>query len=330
MRRDRRQLEPAAHGPDDDALGDNSPCRWLCRQIGRIALSTLAVLVVLSWLLVGRLLSLQTLASPAVLSVLTWAVVVALFVQLLSSTVCGLSRTLQDELHHGYAGFGQSLLDVVAVFTVTMLAAAICGGWAASSTVLRPRRCALLPVIAVVLLHTVFVATKVVAMTWAVTIDESGSKAGSSSSDSPESCAVSILASKWLLSAAQMSVVLTAAWSSRIWAQATPERLKAAERNLVEARVNGRLFRQRVVAGIGTLEAGPGSSAAVDRSLPCGESQSENTQTIVLIHGLGAGNGLWCENIEALSARHRLLCVEWRGCGRSDRPKFTARTYGET
>lgn len=294
------------------------------------------VLLVVSWLLVGRLLSLQTLASPVVLSGLTWAGVVGLYAQLLGSTTCGLSQALNNELNHGYTGFEKSLLDAVGVFTVATLAAAICGGWAASSTILRPRRCALLPVIAVVMLHTAFGTAKAVAMHRAGTrttqglVEGSASDTGSGSISSTESCALSMVASGWLLGAAQTSVLLTAVWSSRIWAQATPERLKAAERNLVEARVNGRPFRQRVVAGIGTLEAGPGGSAAIDQSLPCGETQSESAEVIVLIHGLGAGNGLWCENIEALSARHRLLCIEWRGCGRSHRPTFDARTYSET
>lgn len=296
-------------------------------------LGTLGVLLVISWLLVGQLLSLQTLVPPAVLSVLTWAAVVGLYVQLIASTACGLSQTLNYEVHHGYTGFEQSSLDVLGVCTAATVAAAICGGWAASSTILRPRRCALLPVVAVVLLHTAFAATKAIAMHRASTRTTHGnasSDTGSGSIGSAESCALSMTASGWFLSATQTSVVLTAAWSSRIWAQATPERLKAAERNLVEARVNGRSFRQRVVAGIGTLEAGPGGSADIDKSLPCEEKQSEAVQVIVLVHGLGAGNGLWCENIEALSARHRLLCIEWRGCGRSDRPTFDARTYSET
>ena len=325
----------AAHAPDPDPFGDNSACRWLCRQIGRIVLGTLAVLLVMLWLLVGQLLSAQRLAPPALLGILAWAGVVGLYARLLSSTPCGLSQVIHRELSYGYAGFDQSLLDAGVAFTVATLAAALCGGWAASSTILRPRRCSWLPVVAIVLLHTGFMVAKLVVMHRAgiLTTDGSGSSDVAGSMASAERCDLSLPALGWLLGAAQTSVVLVAAWSSRVWAQATPGRLKAAERKLVEARSNGRQFRQRVVAGIGTLEAGPREGAAIDDSLLLdGEPKptSQTTRVIVLIHGLGAGNGLWCENIEALSARHRLICAEWPGCGRSTRSTFTAKTYDET
>ena len=82
------------HAPDPDPFGDNSPCRWLCRQIGRIVLGTLVVVLVIVWLLVGQLLSVQRLAPPALLGVLAWAGVGGLYARLLSSTPCGLSQVL--------------------------------------------------------------------------------------------------------------------------------------------------------------------------------------------------------------------------------------------
>ena len=102
----------APQAPDDDALGDNSPCRWLCRQLGRVVLGALGVILVIFWLLLGQLLSLQTLAPPALLSVLAWAGVGGLYVQLLSITPCGLREALHRELSRGYVGF-ESLLDAM-------------------------------------------------------------------------------------------------------------------------------------------------------------------------------------------------------------------------
>ena len=273
----------APQAPDDDALGDNSPCRWLCRQLGRVVLGALGVILVIFWLLLGQLLSLQTLAPPALLSVLGWAGVGGLYVQLLSITPCGLREALHRELSHGYVGFDESLLDAMVFFTVAALLAALSGKWAASSTIMRPRRCAWLPALAAVLLHTGVVVAKILALrqhaasaagnanasaTRALTeativngeeseeSEDSSAGSGSKGGAPPleESCHVDFGRAEILLSAAHVCVVLTAVWCSRVWAQATPERLKAAECKVVEERVNGRAFRQRVVAGIGTLE----------------------------------------------------------------------------
>jgi hypothetical protein len=247
-----------------------------------VVLGALGVILVIFWLLLGQLLSLQTLAPPALLSVLGWAGVGGLYVQLLSITPCGLREALHRELSHGYVGFDESLLDAMVFFTVAALLAALSGKWAASSTIMRPRRCAWLPALAAVLLHTGVVVAKVLALrqhaasaagnanasaTRALTEatvngEESegseDSSAGSGNGGAPplkaESCHVDFGRAEILLSAAHVCVVLTAVWCSRVWAQATPERLKAAECKVVEERVNGRAFRQRVVAGIGTLE----------------------------------------------------------------------------
>ena len=69
--------------------------------------------------------------------------------------------------------------------------------------------------------------------------------------------------------------------------------------------------KETVVAGLGTLEAGPGDSqSAVDDSVPASSSgKAAGNGVIVLIHGFGAGNGLWYENLRTLSANHRLLCL---------------------
>jgi pimeloyl-ACP methyl ester carboxylesterase len=50
---------------------------------------------------------------------------------------------------------------------------------------------------------------------------------------------------------------------------------------------------------------------------------------LVLLHGYGSGSGLWAFNLDDLASRFKVYAVDWRGCGASHRPAFTATTVAE-
>jgi pimeloyl-ACP methyl ester carboxylesterase len=284
-----------------EKLASPPPTRTGSAAAGRpcqIILTPFIAVILLGWVVLGRLMSLQTLAPPWLLLTFGWMGVLSLYVGLISAT-CGLLPTLQYETEQGYLGFDSSLLDVLVVLTAAMPAVGLAGGWAARSTLLRRLPAAWASLSALLLLHTVFVTAKGIAL------------AQHSGHCRPDSGATTLL-----LAAAGTCVVLSGIWYSRIWRPATAERLAAAERMLLELRTGGRPFRQSIIAGLGTVEAGPADGAA-------------DAGVIVMVHGFASGNGLWCENLAALSERHRLLCVEWKGVGRSHRPFFTPTTYPE-
>ena len=64
-------------------------------------------------------------------------------------------------------------------------------------------------------------------------------------------------------------------------------------------------------------DAGP-----CDRS--SSSSSSSSSSTIVLVHGAGCSLRWWNRSFEALSKKSRVVAVDLRGCGRSDKP-----THGE-
>jgi pimeloyl-ACP methyl ester carboxylesterase len=271
--------------------------RAVAARLCYLILAPFVIVILLTWVVVGRLLSLQTLVAPGLLLALGWIGVLSLYMGLISAT-CGLLPTLQYETEQGYLGFDLSLLDVLVVLTVAMPAVGLAGGWAARSTLCRRIPAAWSSLSAVVLLNTVFVAAK-----------------GYTLAQRSGRCRPSSSATALLLAAAGLCVWLGGIWCSRIWRPATAERLAAAERMLLELRGGGRPFRQSVIAGLGTVDAGPADGGSADAGV------------IVMIHGFASGNGLWCENLADLSERNRLLCVEWRGTGRSHRPFFTPTTY---
>ena len=51
---------------------------------------------------------------------------------------------------------------------------------------------------------------------------------------------------------------------------------------------------------------------------PCDLSSSSST--IVLVHGAGCSLRWWNRSFEALSQQSRVVAVDLRGCGRSDKP----------
>eukprot|EP01045_Picozoa_sp_COSAG04_P005255 COSAG04_NODE_240_length_19070_cov_16.914027_9_plen_376_part_00 len=330
----RRPPQAAAPARQPEPEVEEGEGRGLCRQLGVALLACLGLVGVLAWVVMGRVLSLQTLAPPPLLSALAWGGLVGC---LAAAAPCGLGPLLREELDHGYIGIESSLLDVPILCAAVLLGVVASGGWAGSSNLRvdaqtgearHSRRGASLAPLALAVLHAGAMVYKST-----VLIDRSaGGSASGSDAAGVGGCrptgGAAISALLWI---SALVPFLSFVWSARLWLSVTPERLLATERLLLERRVAGRSFRQTVVAGLGTLEAGPGDSqSAVDDSVPASSSGKASNGVIVLIHGFGAGNGLWCENLRTLSANHRLLCVEWRGCGRSKRPRFTASNYSDT
>lgn len=60
----------------------------------------------------------------------------------------------------------------------------------------------------------------------------------------------------------------------------------------------------------------------VARNYPANETKYENRIPIVLLHGFASGVGLWCKNLDSLSASRRVYAFDNLGFGRSSRPNF--------
>ncbi|TDH72824.1 hypothetical protein CCR75_008966 [Bremia lactucae] len=72
------------------------------------------------------------------------------------------------------------------------------------------------------------------------------------------------------------------------------------------------------VAGLGTIH------------VPyCGVAQQHPPKNLVLLHGYLAGNAFWTANLQTLAKSFNVYAVEWKGIGRSDRPKWHPKTDEE-
>lgn len=102
------------------------------------------------------------------------------------------------------------------------------------------------------------------------------------------------------------------------WVPANESALEARESSLYKAHVKTD-YEMTKVAGLGTVH------------VPYSGDQERTTpvKKLVLVHGFGGGNGLWTLNLHELSKHYDVYAVEWIGAGRSDRPKFTAKTFEE-
>ncbi|KAL4161998.1 hypothetical protein PRNP1_002546 [Phytophthora ramorum] len=77
-------------------------------------------------------------------------------------------------------------------------------------------------------------------------------------------------------------------------------------------------FKQTKVAGLGTIH------------VPyCGDGKQLPPRNLVLVHGYMAGNAFWAANLQTLAKAFNVYAVEWRGIGRSDRPKWHPKTDEE-
>ncbi|CAK4455745.1 unnamed protein product [Aphanomyces euteiches] len=96
----------------------------------------------------------------------------------------------------------------------------------------------------------------------------------------------------------------------RLWIPARVEKLIELEDELYKSQIMTN-YTIDVVAGLGTVY------------VPyCGETTNDTLPplTLVLVHGYGAGNGLWANNLQHLAKHFNVYAVEWHGIGRSDRP----------
>ena len=67
------------------------------------------------------------------------------------------------------------------------------------------------------------------------------------------------------------------------------------------------------------------AAAPADFAAQVAPGFGSHKQTLVLIHGFGAGNVFWSPNLDALAAKYNVYAVDWRGCGASLRDRFTAK-----
>ncbi|CAI5716072.1 unnamed protein product [Peronospora destructor] len=77
-------------------------------------------------------------------------------------------------------------------------------------------------------------------------------------------------------------------------------------------------FTMTKVAGLGTVH------------IPyCGDEMQLVPQKLVLVHGYMASNLFWAANLQTLAKSFDVYAVEWKGIGRSDRPKWCPKTDEE-
>ncbi|KAG9442914.1 hypothetical protein H6P81_018768 [Aristolochia fimbriata] len=57
---------------------------------------------------------------------------------------------------------------------------------------------------------------------------------------------------------------------------------------------------------------------------------SENSPTLVMVHGYGASQGFFFRNFDALASRFRIMAIDQLGWGGSSRPDFTCKSTEET
>jgi pimeloyl-ACP methyl ester carboxylesterase len=104
--------------------------------------------------------------------------------------------------------------------------------------------------------------------------------------------------------------------SRKVWlpaGAAHEDMLKAEQemiKNFASLEESGLSVESKVVAGLGTLLV----------SSPSHDSIVASSKTLVLIHGYFGGNAYYAPCLAHLSKKFKVICVEMRGWGVSDRP----------
>ena len=106
------------------------------------------------------------------------------------------------------------------------------------------------------------------------------------------------------------------------WRQTSRKEGLAAEQTLLSFAGTPFTLHDAPVAGSPT--ARDGSVVDFVHSVRCGEGR----QHLVLLHGFGAGSSFWFRTMAPLAATgHTVHALDWRGCGLSGRPPFSAKTH---
>ncbi|KAG6976696.1 hypothetical protein JG688_00001124 [Phytophthora aleatoria] len=102
-----------------------------------------------------------------------------------------------------------------------------------------------------------------------------------------------------------------------LWLPSDLDELEKVERKIYEYFIVTE-FSQTKVAGLGTIH------------VPyCGDGKQLPPRNLVLVHGYLAGNAFWTANLQTLAKSFNVYAVEWKGIGRSDRPKWHPKTDEE-
>ncbi|OWY96368.1 Serine protease, partial [Phytophthora megakarya] len=102
-----------------------------------------------------------------------------------------------------------------------------------------------------------------------------------------------------------------------LWLPSDLTELEKVEKKIYEQFIATE-FTQTKIAGLGTIH------------VPyCGDGKQLPPRNLVLVHGYLAGNSFWCANLQTLAKSFNVYAVEWKGIGRSDRPKWCPKTDEE-
>ena len=316
-----------ADGETAAAGSSSSRCKRAVVVCLGVACAIPTVLTLLAWVALGKVMTLHNTVNASTLTLCAWTIGVSLYLGTVRSCGPSWQDSQRAQTHNGH-----TLLDMVVAFTVAVAAAAHTGRRVLTGTHYKRDRW----------LSPAFVPLTVVALFTFLCFKKLNYTATDQEHDLSNVytyCGDWPLHVEGLLLVWAVLILLVAMWNSSWWLPITYERQLVAERLLIDSRCGGsgcehatRIshsrttvlpYRQYVLAGLGTVEAGPSST-------PANQKSDSDAPVIVLIHGLGSGSGHFCEQLVELSEHHRLLCVEWRGCGRSDRAKFTPKTHEET
>ena len=114
-----------------------------------------------------------------------------------------------------------------------------------------------------------------------------------------------------------LGVWMLCASATLFWRPVYPEAIEKSERALMDAFNIKAEWEWRLIAGHGTLV------------VPSADPSSQEPP-VVLLHGYAAGAPFFGPLFDGLAARRRLFSLDWLGCGRSLRPRWTARGPVET